>query len=197
MERKLDAAILTILEEMETPVHRTKLVKLVYLAENIFYEHFGRTITGLDYMWDDHGPNAISNAIVKEAQNLVQRDFVRMKTGTSIYGTENYLYSLGPEKTNMAERLLEPLERQVLIDTVKRYRTYNITQIVAASKRTTPFQNTHQYQVLQMTQSYEYVSLVGTLKNDTEFMAALAEGTRADAEAEGVRLAELKHKYGL
>lgn len=139
MGDKMKAAILLVLDEMGDPVHRTKLVKLVYLAENMFYEHFGRTITGLTYMWDDHGPNAISNAVVKEAEKLVQQDLACMKTGTSIYGTENYLYSLGPKKSNMAERLLDPMERQVILDTVKRYRNYSITQIIAASKRTTPF----------------------------------------------------------
>ncbi len=197
MESKVKAAILTVLEEMGTHVHRTKLVKLIYLAENIFYEHFGRTITGLGYMWDDHGPNAISNAIVKESQKLVQQDFVCMKMGTSIYGTENYLYSLGPEKTDMAKSLLEPVERQVLLDTVKRYRNYSITQIVAASKRTTPFKKAHQYQVLQMDQSSEYVSLVETLKKDAQFMTALVEGTKANAEAEGISLGEFKQKHGL
>jgi len=199
MERKLEAAILTVLQEMGTPVHRSKLVKLIYLAENMFYEHFGRTITGLGYMWDDYGPNAVSNAIVKEAQKLVQRDFVCMKTGTSIYGTENYLYSLGPEKTNI-ERLtesLEPLERYVLIDTVKRYRDYNVTKIVAASKGTIPFKKARQYQVLQMEQSSEYVSLVQILQRDTGVMAAVAEGTKAGADAEGINLAEFKQKYGL
>ncbi len=197
MGNKVKAAILTVLEEMGTPVHRTKLVKLIYLAENIFYEHFGRTITGLGYMWDDHGPNAISNAIVKEVQKLVQQDFACMKTGTSMYGTENYLYSLGPEKTDMAEHLLDSIERQVILDTVKRYRNYSIPKIVAESKRTSPFKKAHQYQVLQMDQSTEYVSLVGTLKKDAQFMAALAEGTKTNAEAEGIRLDEFKQKYGL
>lgn len=197
MESKMMAAILTVLEEMGTPVHRTKLVKLIYLAENIFYEHFGRTITGLVYMWDDHGPNAISNAIVKEAEKLVQQDFACMKTGTSIYGTENYMYSFGPKKTNMAEHLLEPIERQVLLDTVKRYRNYTITQIIAASKRTNPFKKAHQYEVLQMDKSSEYISLVETLKKDAQFMAAIAEGTKAGAEAEGLRLEEVRQKYGL
>jgi len=197
MESKLKAAILTVLEEMGIPVHRTKLVKLIYLAEDIFYEHFGRTITGLGYMWDDHGPNAISNAIVKEAQKLVQQDFACMKTGTSMYGTENYLYSLGPKKSDMAEHLLEPIERQVLLDTVKRYRNYSVTQIVAASKRTTPFKKAHQYEVLQMGQSSEYVNLVETLKKDAQFMTALAEGTKANAEAEGISLGDFKQEYGL
>jgi uncharacterized phage-associated protein len=197
MESKLKAAILTVLEEMGTPVHRTKLVKLIYLAENIFYEHFGRTITGLGYMWDDHGPNAMSNAIVKEAQKLVEQDFARMKIGTSMYGTENYLYSLGLKKTDMAKHLLDSIERQVLLDTVKRYRNYSITQIVAASKKTVPFKKAHQYQVLEMAQSSEYVSLVEALKKDAQFMAALAEGTKANAETEGVKLDEFRQKYGL
>jgi len=52
MESKVRAAILTVLGEMGTPVHRTKLVKLIYLAENLFYEHFGETITGFGYMRD-------------------------------------------------------------------------------------------------------------------------------------------------
>lgn len=197
MKSKVQAAILTVLGEMGTPVHRTKLVKLIYLAENLFYEHFGETITGLGYMWDEYGPNAISNAIVVEANKLVEEDFVCMKTGTSMYGTENYRYSLGPKKADIAESLLEPIERQVLLDTVKRYRNYGVTQIVAASKRTTPFKKTHQYRVLQMDQSSEYASLVETLKKDAQFMAALAEGTKANAEAEGIRLDEFKQKYGL
>ena len=197
MESKMRAAILTILEEMGTPVHRTKLVKLVYLAENIFYGHFGRTITGLDYMWDNHGPNAISNAIVKEAEKLVQQDFACMKTGTSMYGTENYMYSLGTKKTDLAQRLLEPIERQVLLDTVKRYRKYNVTEIVAESKKTSPFKNAHQYEVLQMEKSAEYANLVVTLKKDAQFMAAIIEGTKVGAEAEGKRLEEVKQKYGL
>ena len=193
----MQAAILTVLEEMGMPVHRTKLVKLVYLAENIFYEHFGRTITGLGYMWDDHDPNAISNAIVKEAQKLVQRDFACMKTGTSMYGGENYLYSLGLKKTDMAKRLLEPMERQVLLDTVKRYRNYSVSQIVAASKRTAPFKGVRQYQVLRMERSSEYVALVERLGKDPKVVAAIREGTRAGAEAEGLALEAVRQRYGL
>jgi uncharacterized phage-associated protein len=194
---KIEAAILTALEEMGTPVHRTKLVKLIYLADNLFYEHFGNTITGLAYAWDEYGPNAISNATVKEANNLVEADFVCMKTGTSIYGSDNYLYSLGPNKTNSAERLLSPIERQVLYDTVKRYRDYSLQEIVAASKRTYPFKKARKYGVLEMVQSSAYVELVEALKDDIGFMSAIAEGTAADAEATGMHLAEVKRKYGL
>jgi uncharacterized phage-associated protein len=197
MESKVQAAILTVLREMGTPVHRTKLVKLIYLAENLFYEHFGETITGLGYMWDEYGPNAISNAIVVEANKLVEEDFVCMKIGTSIYGTDNFLYSLGPRKAEPVKHSLSPIERQALLDTVKRYRDYSISQIVAVSKKTNPFKHARQYQVLQLNRSSEYLSLVETLKNNAEFMAVIAEETKADAEAEGMRLEEVKQRYGL
>ncbi len=194
---KAMAVISMVLEEIGTPVHRTKLVKLIYLADTIFYEHFGKTITGLDYMWDDFGPNAISNAIVKEAAKLAQQDYVSMKVGESIYGSENYMYSSGHKKLEIAEEFLSPLERQVIRDVVERYRGYSITQIVAASKRTDPFKTARQYEVLKMNQSSEYLHLVEAIKADTKLMAEIQEATRPGAESEGVRLQEVKQKYGL
>src|SRR4030042_2384228 len=139
MMSKTMAVISLVLEEMGEPVHRTKLVKLVYLAVTLFYEHFGETITGLGYMWDDFGPNAISNAIVKETDKLVQEDYACMKIGMSIYGSENYMYSSGLKKLGIPDKLLNQLEKRVIKDIVERYRNYSITQIVAASKRTEPF----------------------------------------------------------
>lgn len=197
MANKTRATILTILQEARLAIHRTRLVKLVYLADNLFYEHFGRTITGLQYMWDDFGPNAISNAVVREADRLVRDDYVCMKVGTSIYGSENYMYSLGAKKTDIPEKLLEPLERQVLRDTVRSHRRHSLSQVVAASKRTKPFKDVAQYGVLEMEQSSEYAELVKAVQQNSEFMAGVAEGTKADAEAEGLPLQEVKRKYGI
>ena len=85
----------------------------------------------------------------------------------------------------------------MLLDTVKRYRNYSIPQIVAASKRTHPFKKVRQYEILQMDTSSEYISLAETLKKDAQFMAAIAEGTKAGAEAEGLQLEEVRQRYGL
>lgn len=194
---KVMAVIHMVLEEMGTPVNRTKLVKLVYLADTIFYEHFGKTITGLDYMWDDFGPNAISNAIVKEADKLVQQDYARMKVGVSIYGSENYRYSSGPNKLEVGEDLLNELEIQVIRDVVERYRDYGIQQIVTASKRTEPFKAARQYTVLTMNQSPDYGHLVEAIKSDAKLMEEIKEAVKPGAESEGMRLQEVKQKYGL
>jgi hypothetical protein len=194
---KMMAAIMIVLEELGTPVHRTKLVKLIYLAENLFYEHEGSTITGLGYMWDNYGPNAISNAIVKEADKLVGEDFACVKTGNSMYGGENYLYSLGPKKTDKHKSLLSPFEIQVLRDTVRRYRDHSVQAIVSASKKTTPFKNTRQYDILEMKISPAYTRLIEILKGDAEFLSTIAGGVKVGAEAEGVTLEEVKLKYAL
>jgi len=194
---KTMAVVSLVLKEMGTPVHRTKLVKLVYLADVLFYEHFGKTITDLGYMWDEFGPNAISNAIVKETDKLIEQDYACMKVGRSIYGSENYMYSYGPKEWEIGEELLSPLERQVILDTVERYRNYNIQQIVAASKRTNPFKTARRYEILTMDQSPEYVRLVEAIKSDTKLMEEIKEAVKPGAESEGMRLQEVKQKYGL
>ncbi len=197
MGDKAKAVILTVLNEMGASVQRTLLVKLVYLADNTHFEHFGSTITGLNYMWDYYGPNAISNAIVVEADEVVQEDFACLKVGTSIYGSDNYLYTAGPKESDLPDSLLNPIERQVIVDTIKRYRNLTLRQVVAASKRTEPFLAAKQYEVLKMRQSSDYLNMVNTLESNPDFMAAIIEGTKADAEVGSLRLEEVRRKYDL
>lgn len=195
MVTKAMAAILTVLGEIKEPIHRTKLVKLIYMADNLYYEHFGKTITGFAYMWDDHGPNAVSNAVVKETDRLLDADFVCMKEGTSMYGSPNYLYSLGHKKAEIGG-LLSPLEVEVLRDTVARYGGYSVSSIVSASKKTKPFKDAQQYHVLKMKRSQAYVELIEAIKNDPQSMVAIKEALGAGEKAEGVWLKEAKQKYG-
>ncbi|KPK21410.1 MAG: hypothetical protein AMJ70_07125 [Dehalococcoidia bacterium SG8_51_3] len=68
---------------------------------------------------------------------------------------------------------------------------------LAASKRTEPFKTARQYDILKMNQSSEYQALVESIKSDGRIMAEIQAGTRAGAESDGMRLAEVKQKYGL
>ena len=65
----------------------TKLVKLVYLIDYSYFEHYGETLTGFQYMWDHHGPNALSHAIKAEAELLAERGMVRILHKPNIYDT--------------------------------------------------------------------------------------------------------------
>lgn len=197
MVDKVRATIMTVIEASNEPVHRTRLVKLVYLADNLYYEHFGETITGLRYMWDDFGPNAVSNAVVKEADNLVQDDYACMKVGTSMYGGESYLYSMGPKKIEIPDEVLNHLKRQILLDTVNRFKGKSLGQVVAASKKTKPFREVSQSGVLNMSQSSDYQSLMNSITSDTKIMSEIKVAIAAGEEAEGMQLQEVKQKYGL
>ena len=194
---KARAAIMTVLEASSEPVHRTRLVKLIYLADNIYYEHSGKTITGLSYMWDDFGPNAVSNAIVKEADNLVQDDYACMEVGTSMYGSESYIYSMGIKKSEIPDGVLDSLERQIILDTVNRFKSKNLGQVVAASKQSEPFKKASQYEVLEMSQSSHYKSLLDRITSDNKLMSEIKEVIAAGEKAEGMELQEVKQKYGL
>ncbi len=174
---KVHATIAAVLQALGTSVHRTKLVKLIYLIDELFYEHFGRTLTGLAYMWDDFGPNAIGNAVVKEADRLALKGIVHIDPRLNYYGETSYLYSLEPKKTSLVEKLSEA-ERYVIRDVVAHYGKYGVRDIVRISKRTEPFKNTEQYSVLKMKKSVEYEKLMQDVKSDPDFMKGVGEAVQ-------------------
>lgn len=176
MER-VDATIVAVLEALGAPVHRTKLVKIIYLIDELFYEHFDRTMTGLGYMWDDFGPNAIGNAIVKEADRLALKDIVHIDPHPNYYGETSYLYSLERGKAGLAEKLSEA-ERYVIHDVVAHYRKYGVRDIVRVSKQTEPFKNAQQYSVLKMKKSAEYEKLMLDVKSDPKFIRGVEEAAQ-------------------
>jgi len=133
-----------------TRVHRTKVVKLIYLVDLKYSELTGRTLTGLSYMWDYHGPNAVSNAIVEVLNSLVRIDKVRMVARHSIHGTDSYMYWLPEEVVKQGLSLLEPGEEQVIRDTINEFGSLSLRKIVEASKKTAPFQSAKQFDVLKL-----------------------------------------------
>lgn len=174
---KVHAMIVSVLQALGAPVHRTKLVKLVYLVDELYYEHFGQTMTGLGYMWDDFGPNAIGNAIVKEADRLALKGIVHMDPRLNYYGETSYLYSLERGKAGLAEKLSKA-ERYVIRDVVAHYVKYSIRDIVRVSKQTEPFKNAKQYSVLEMKKSAEYEKLLQDVKSDPDFMRGIEEAVQ-------------------
>lgn len=176
MER-VDAVIVTVLQACGASVHRTKLVKLIYFIDELFYQHFGGTMTGLSYMWDDFGPNTIGNAVVKEADHLALKGVVRIDPRLNYYGETSYLYSLERGKAGLAEKLSEA-ERYVIRDVVAHYGRCSVRDIVRISKQTEPFKNAEQYSVLKMEKSAEYEKLIEEVKSDPDFMKSIEEAVQ-------------------
>lgn len=59
-----EAVLLGLLYALGREAYRTKLVKLTYLLDEASYRLRGQTMTGLNYVWDHYGPNAVDDAIV-------------------------------------------------------------------------------------------------------------------------------------
>src|SRR5437762_1544089 len=74
---------LTILEVLDLfrlqAVARTKLVKLIYFIDYIYFQHRGRTLTGLRYVWDHFGPNAENDEIRDSAEELVKLSAIHVR----------------------------------------------------------------------------------------------------------------------
>ena len=144
------AVILKVLDNARSPLPTTKLVKLVYLIDYSYYEHFGETLTGFQYMWDHHGPNAVSHAIRAEAEALAERGLVTVLHKPNIYDGVTTVFKL----SSQAEvEPLSPGAEMVISDILHLFGHYSVAKITAYSKKTRPFKNAKQYDLLVFEQT--------------------------------------------
>lgn len=141
------ALITRILKEFRQPVYRTKIVKLAYLIDYVYYRNFGRTLTGLRYMWDDYGPNAVGNAIVAEAGRLVRDGVVYMGETPNQYGDTSFVYGLLDRGISPS---FTPQQEYIISQVLDEHKRLPLRRLIARSKATKPFQNARQYSVLKM-----------------------------------------------
>lgn len=168
---KLHGTIVAVLGLLDRSIYRTQIVKFVYLIDEMYYKHFGQTITGLSYMWDSYGPNAIGDAIVNETGELVKLGIIRMSPEPNQYGETSYLYKL--EKDDEITSSLTETEKYVINDVIYHYRDFTLPQLITASKRTESFEGVEQYSAIVLKQSSEYVELTKSLKADEGFMRGI------------------------
>ena len=169
---KTRAAIIGILALTGTKVLRTKLVKLVYMADNRFYEFTGRTITGNLYMWDHFGPNAVGNAIANEANELSRQSKVRMSVHPSMVDGDSYEYWVDDADTSWeaVESLLDEGERQIIVDVTREFGRQGINTLVKKSRETSPFHNAQQYDLLQFEQLDRSIRMKEKVDSEGDFL---------------------------
>ncbi len=193
--KSLEPALISLIHLSGGRVHRTKLVKLVYLTDLRFHKLTGQTLTGLRYMWDNYGPNAVSNAIVKEADRLVSKGVLRMSAQQSAYGTGSFRYWTSPEEAEQALSDLGPGERQVVRDIAKEFGKQSVKSIVAASKQTAPFSKAQQYDVLEMEYDQAATRQGREMGQDGSFREALQSGLRDAARGNVITQEELDQRF--
>lgn len=174
---KTDLVIQGFLGLMGKRVSRTQIVKLVYLADNLFYESTGRTITGTQYIWDHYGPNALDDSIAIAADRLVGEGEVCRVVG-SYQGNHTYNYWVedSPATWRRVASALSDGESQIVRDIAKKYGRYNASDLAALSKKTKPFENAKRYEILQFKRNERAKELQEMLSASPDFLEEVRLG---------------------
>ena len=182
--QKTRDTILGMLALLDRKVGRTELVKLVYLSDSRFFESTGRTITGITYMWDHYGPNAVGHATANEADQMVNEGSVRVEIRPSMYSDYAYDYWVEnpSEVWRAVERSLDPGECQILMDTARKFGRLSLDSLIDQSKKTQAFTKAERYEVLKLQQDERAKYLVNTLNASGEFLEEVELGLK-DADA--------------
>ena len=170
------------------PIHRTQLVKLIYLVDYMYARHTGRTLTGFMYMWDKYGPNAVGHAIAAEAGKLVNCGLLNMKVELTEYGDYVFRYVLAGEVEETPP--LDDLGEAIVEHVVDTYGHMSVQRLTAASKRTPPFREARQGEVLNLRADPRKARIL-------ELVAKRAAEGYYEDTGEGVPIEELKARYGL
>lgn len=144
-------------------------------------------------MWHHYGPNSVSHAIACEAKELVDAGTIRMTVSESMYGGESFRYWVDDpdgEWGNIGSTL-DAGERQVLMDIVSQYGEMSIQSLVGESKRTAPFEETQQYQLLSMKQDSRARKLNTMLESSGEFLEEVEIGLEDAARGNWISDEEL------
>ena len=182
---KTHLAIQGLLALLSKPADRAQIVKLVYLADNRFYECVGRTLTGNAYIRDSGGPNDANDSIAPAADALADDGRIVRTPAASLNGQDAFTYSVASPVSawqKVACRL-NAGEQQILRDIVKQYgHITNATQLAEASKQTAPFANAKQHERLQFKQSERAIEVQNMLASNPDFLEEVRLGLE-DIEA--------------
>lgn len=189
---RVEDVILRVLQETSTagtrPIYRTSLVKLVYLVDYIYAQHEGRTLTGLEYFWDNYGPNAVDNDIVKRADRLKwPKGPVEIEKKPTPSGNPSYLYRL---RAGAVTRRLGQLGELVIKDVVRKHGNKNWGEIVKASKETRPVLQGKQGERLDLKPDESTRKRLGDIR-------AIVRDRVYERGQPSVSLGELKARYGI
>jgi uncharacterized phage-associated protein len=140
--------ILRVLAGVGRPIASTQLVKLVYLVDYTYHQHYGETLSGFEYEWDHFGPNALGHGIIKHAEHLAESECqIKRTEEPNIYGgqTNKFRFMPSSECPNLG------IEGEMVInDILAQYGRLSVRSVTKVSKQTAPFEHIPQYSSIQM-----------------------------------------------
>ena len=177
-QTKLEALLLGLLRNIGVRTYRTKLVKMTYLIDEAYYRMHGKTITGLTYIWDNYGPNAESNEIVRMLDRLAYKGALTKRVERIPTGNPTYSYKLVDD--SLADDLpLTESEWIELQSAARKYKRMNVKSITAESKKTDAFLRAQKFEVLRFSKDTSLVLTDDDIAIDP-FLRETAESIKKD-----------------
>jgi len=136
---KLDCSVVYLLSNLGNYPTRTKLVKLLYLADLQHSKKYGRTLTGVTYYSYFYGP--YSDQIAKSIKKLKDSDIIQEDSGVGVEGQEYYVYGIKID-TESFEALLDGDEKKTLNRVITEYGDLPLDAILDIVYSTKPFVKT-------------------------------------------------------
>lgn len=128
------ALILRILDDAGS-VYTTTLVKLMYFVDLYYFAQAGRSATGLQWIWDDYGPNVVDHEIIRTAGALEEEGVIRTRPAFGGDTARAYRSVSGDRP------MLDPLLEAIVTEVIGKYGHLSVQELKEASKGTDPFQS--------------------------------------------------------
>lgn len=135
--RRLEDTITYLLEKSRLPLTRTALVKLIYFTDLRSYEHHGRPVSGLRWIWHNFGP--FSSEIYDALGDLESADEVTTEVRRNYYGSLEY--RIHPGSAAGYHQVLEEAEQAIIDDVVAEFSGINAQRLAELSYYTTPMKD--------------------------------------------------------
>jgi uncharacterized protein YwgA len=120
---------------------RTKLVKLLYLIDLLFYKKKETTLTGLKYVSYYYGPYAPE---IIEAVNSLNNFEIQEEMSSSLDGNTYYLYSVGVNSRLRCDidKILKSEEKEVADEILAKHGNNSLDYLLKEVYATREYKNT-------------------------------------------------------
>ena len=190
---RLRAALLALMHTLGKKTCKTKIVKLVFLTDAANYRLRGETITGLEYIRERGGPNALGNRIVRMLHHLVRdgeltEDAYVQPGGKAIHRYQTF------RDLDLSTLPLSGDDWIEIQTAVHKYGHMSTEDIVRVSKSDIPVQNARECDTLRLRQDQNLRITDEDIANDP--LLRMAVRAKASDTGERITLDTLRGHVG-
>ena len=132
-------------------LNKTELVKLSYLTDYNFYKYYKKNMTGITYIYHDHGP--FSRSVYDCIGELKEEQILKQNENVSVNEQRKY-YSFTIKNEYDIEKYFNKQELEILDFVVSEYGNLGYKKLTEISYNTEPMKNAEKEDEL----NFDYIS---------------------------------------